>query len=167
MEHTFDGEDDMSDRLVVLDLVLRELGVDPEISTLTKRKRIQKAIYLAQAAGVDLGYRYGWYVKGPYSTQLTRDYYELTPTINRVAREKRLKEPLNESLGQLRPLLVPPQDSDLVDADWMELLSSIHYLGKVRRETRDGVIEVLRKEKPVLADHADIAFDHLEHYALI
>jgi hypothetical protein len=23
---------------------------------------------------VDLGYPYGWYIKGPYSTDLTRDY---------------------------------------------------------------------------------------------
>ena len=67
----------MNTRLIVLELVLRELGMEPVIDSLQDRIRLQKAIYLSQEAGVPLGYRFGWYVRGPYSKGLARDYYYL------------------------------------------------------------------------------------------
>ena len=66
----------MDARLETLQLVLAELGIDPEIETIDQRVIFQKAIYLAQAGGVPLRYRYNWYVMGPYSPNLTKDYYE-------------------------------------------------------------------------------------------
>lgn len=66
-KHAMDG------RLVVLKRVVEALDEDCNIASFDDRKRLQKAIYLAQIAGIDLGYRYGWYIKGPYSTDLTRD----------------------------------------------------------------------------------------------
>ena len=43
------------------------------IDTFMDRLIMQKAVYLAQAAGVNLGYYYHWYLHGPYSPSLTRD----------------------------------------------------------------------------------------------
>lgn len=54
-----------------LKLVLDHLGISPDVSTLQNRICIQKAIFLAKYAGVDLGYSYNWYVHGPYSPELT------------------------------------------------------------------------------------------------
>ena len=56
----------MEEKLVVLKLFLDELGIPDSIDTVDERKRIQKAAYLGQLSGVDLGYRYGWYKMGPY-----------------------------------------------------------------------------------------------------
>ena len=68
----------MRESLVALDLVLDELGVPTKVDTFRDRKLVQKAVYVAKAAGVDLGYTYGWYVHGPYSPALTRDYSRST-----------------------------------------------------------------------------------------
>ena len=34
-----------------------------------------------QVAGTDLGYRFGWYIRGPYSTTLTQDAFTLKDEI--------------------------------------------------------------------------------------
>ena len=60
----------MDTSLIVLQLVLSELGVEPTIENLDDRIRLQKAMYLSQEAGVRLGYRFSWYVRGPYSQAL-------------------------------------------------------------------------------------------------
>ena len=71
----------MDGRLVVLNRFVEALGENADIENFEDRKRFQKAVYLGQVAGVDLGYRYGWYVKGPYSTDLTQDYYAMSEAV--------------------------------------------------------------------------------------
>lgn len=60
----------MDSNLIALKLFLDDLGVSADIETIDDRKRVQKAVYLGQAAGADLGYRFGWYLLGPYSPSL-------------------------------------------------------------------------------------------------
>ena len=59
----------MDAKLITLRLFLDALGQSVDIETVDDRKRVQKAVYLGQLSGVDLGYRFSWYVMGPYSTQ--------------------------------------------------------------------------------------------------
>ncbi len=42
---------------------------------LSSRFYVQKYVYLAKHFGLDLGYNYNLYVKGPYSSDLALDYY--------------------------------------------------------------------------------------------
>lgn len=41
------------------------------------RFKIQKYVYLARYYGLDMGYVFGMYIHGPYSSELANDYYEL------------------------------------------------------------------------------------------
>ncbi len=63
----------MDARLAALKLVLNELGETSDISSVSERLRLQKAVYLTQALGLNLGYHYSWYLRRPYSTSLTQD----------------------------------------------------------------------------------------------
>lgn len=47
----------MSPRLILLKLVLEELGIDPAKATVMD---VQRAIYICQMAGLDLGYHFMW-----------------------------------------------------------------------------------------------------------
>ena len=47
------------------------------------RLRLQKTIQLLQSFGIDLGYNYHWYLRGPYCTDLTKDGFELKNIIDR------------------------------------------------------------------------------------
>jgi hypothetical protein len=159
----------MENRLLVLDLVLGELGVVPRIDTLADRKRVQKAVYLAQLADCDLGYRFGWYLKGPYSRDLTRDYYALADAKagGFVTAEKRLRPDIRERLAQIRPLMTHPADILLPQEDWLELLSSVHYLRCVSRLSPDAALERLRAEKPHLLGFAAQAEEELKSANLL
>src|SRR5205809_136660 len=113
----------MDTRLIVLKLFLEELGVSPGIDTLDDRKRVQKAVYLGQRAGVDLGYRFGWYLLGPYSPALTRDYYSLAEGLasgDRSSQDKQLNPGVRARLHRILPLLEPPPDVSLTQEDWLE-----------------------------------------------
>ena len=152
----------MDGRLVVLQLFLNELEIDSDIRTLAQRKTIQKSIYLAQRAGVDLGYRFGWYRLGPYSTSLTRDYYELTDEVSSASGSidgRVLKDSVKERLAKVKPLFEMPGDADLPQEDWLELLASYDYLRKVQKLDEKQAMEKLREEKPRLMDHLDVAIN--------
>ncbi|MGQ0791479.1 MAG: hypothetical protein ACT4NJ_04545, partial [Nitrosopumilaceae archaeon] len=56
-----------------------KLGVEPDISTFSKRKQIQKLTYLLEVFGFDLGFKFSWYVHGPYDSRLTSVLYNDDP----------------------------------------------------------------------------------------
>ena len=141
----------MKTKLIALKLFLEELGIPSDIDTVDERKRVQKSIYLGQIAGVDLGYHFGWYLKGPYSPELTKDYYDLDEALTEGDHEyqkKDLKEQLKEKLQAIQPIVTPPGDVSLNQEDWLELLASVHYqFSKYDQETARANID---REKPNL-----------------
>jgi uncharacterized protein YwgA len=154
-----------------LSLVLSGVGVGPDISTKTRRKAVQKAVYLAQAAGVDLGYRYNWYVMGPYSPNLTKDYFALRDTLEEdpsFEPERRLSKAALKKLEPLTELVEVPDDArDLTQADWLELLASIHFLSNYQGRDAEGVRARLAKEKGHVAEYYEVAMAHLQEVGLM
>lgn len=160
----------MDGRLVVLKRFVEALGEPADVSSMDARKRFQKAVYLGQLSGVDLGYRYGWYVRGPYSTSLTRDYYALASALEAGESppdDKRLKSNVAERLGQIRALLEQPDGINLDHSEWYELLASWHYLLKVSRKPLEKATEIIKREKPRLFPHIAIADRVLREHKLL
>jgi hypothetical protein len=159
----------MSDRLVALYLFLRELGVDPVIETIDDRKRIQKAVYLGQLSGVKLGFRFGWYLMGPYSSALARDYYKLDerPDSEKLEFDRyRLPDSMIEALAGVRCLIdSPPEGMD--KDDWLELLASYHFLAKVRHLPHKEIEGKIAKEKPQLSAYVGKAKSALEEHSFV
>ena len=143
-----------------LKLFLDALGISSEISTLEDRKRVQKAVYIGQEAGVDLGYSYGWYLLGPYSPELTQDYFTLNDDlINGDEDYKRYKlvEPLLGKLDDIKSLMEVPQKVNLPQEDWLELVASIVYLMKEKNDV--GMTKAkLSLQKDHLMEYFDVAF---------
>lgn len=159
---------EMNPKLAALLLALKALGVEPEINDVGSRKRIQKAVYLAQRHALDLGYRYGWYKMGPYCPSLAEDYYEL-------ARSKAVGEGLNGhrlppkrvgALQELQSLFNPPEGFEYEPEDWLELLASADYLMHVRRLDLDSVSEKLgqMEQKKRLIPYLKVATDRLAEF---
>jgi len=149
-------------RLVVLNRLLEALAVPVDVTSIDARKKMQKAVYLAQASGLKLGYAYGWYLLGPYSTGLARDYYALASTLGPDAPAgAELRDDVRAGLAPLREALNVPQGVQLSAPQWFELLSSVHFLRKVRGLTTPDANLVLLKEKPEVAPFADRAAEAL------
>lgn len=148
----------MSNKLLALKLVLETLGVGTNIENVTARKEKQKAIYLVKAlAGLDLGYSYGWYIRGPYSPSLANDYYELQSP--NEALNGTLRADILQSLNVLRNNVLENElkPQQLERPEWLELLASWHYLKVVSSYTTPQAETKLREQKPHLAPYIDSA----------
>lgn len=160
--------DNMKGSQIRLKLLLDRLNISSDISSLDDRKRVQKAVYLAQKAGADLGYQYGWYLMGPYCPELTQDYFILQDDISKgdtLYKEYILIDELNQKLDSIRELMQPPSNVSLSQADWLELLASIEYLLNTKNETESR--NYLRNKKSHLSNYMDDAFLALRKYHLI
>ncbi|MCP1926377.1 hypothetical protein [Bradyrhizobium elkanii] len=160
----------MDGRLLVLQRFIEALGEPADISSIDSRKRFQKAVYLGQLSGVDLGYRYSWYVRGPYSTALTKDYYALAGAqqSGEVApADKLLKPEIVGKLQSITTLFATPAGVNLDASSWYELLASWHYLLKVSRMTPHDARQTMERSKPNLVPYIDQAASVLRGQDLI
>lgn len=158
----------MEPRLTALKLFLEAMGVPSAIDTVDDRKRVQKAVYIGQLVGPNLGYRFSWYVKGPYSTALTRDYYAMAENVasGSSGEEPKLKPAITAKLAGLRPLLQVPSAIKLPQEDWLELLASLHFLRNVSGKSETEARAILDAEKPHVSMFVDQAKSKMEEFGL-
>jgi Uncharacterized conserved protein len=152
----------MDKRAVALKLVLDRLGTT-NISTADDRMEVQKAVYLTQAAGVSLGYSYGWYVRGPYSPALTRDYFDLS---EEAPQNASLRDAAAERIDRVAGLM-DEQIDDLRRSQRLELLASIHYLLKESKMTEATARRRLSDLKPRLSRYFSQGLQKLRNHAFI
>lgn len=84
----------MDSRLVLLRLFLIEIGVFHNIRKYP-RQYLHSSVYLMQRmSGVDIGYRFGWYPKGPLCPKLEQDYVALLDEIEseEVYKEHKMRQ---------------------------------------------------------------------------
>jgi len=131
-----------------------------ELTTFGDRLRLQKLIYIIQMGGLDLGYRYNWYLRGPYCPGLTRDAFLLKEEI--TAGEEaytgyELSEQAQKTLCAAKAIWSPEEGSESPTNEWLELLASLHYLKNVaywpgNNVTKRRVFEKLVEAKPHFAE---------------
>ncbi len=131
----------------------------------------QKIVYLLQYLGISLGYRFNWYIRGPYSPLLTRTLYNLSENseLQQSGREKQLKnvDEIERRIAELQKVVDRHHD----DAMFLEILASLAYIKRSnpRKYTHDNIIEKLYMQKPFikeLTNYQDIcseALHTLEH----
>lgn len=161
----------MTQRETSLVLLMDALGVEGKVDKFADRKAFQKIVYLAACAGIDLGYRYGWYVYGPYAPDLARDYFSLDRTaqeeIGAVKTRYRLDPRHAGGVERLKAALASPQPEGLDrHSDWMELLASYAFLSRQQR-SHDDIVTRLGETKPHVAGYAAEARAILEATGLI
>lgn len=115
----------------VLSKVLEILELKkPDMSTFDSRLQLQKIIYLIQSSGISLGYGYNWYVKGPYSSPLAHDLFEIEKSTEIYEKNEEIKfenhEQIVHKLKSFRDFL----GDDINDVKYLEVLASIHYINE-------------------------------------
>lgn len=145
------------------------------IDSLRNRKILQKRVYFLQVFGVNLGYNFGWYIYGPYSSELAHDTYSLSlqksvapETIEDVTLD-RIEQ---ENITKLKEFLKEYDRPDNNYAYWLELLASIHFLNQeafISNKTKDSIIAKLKEKKGNKFEDKDIneAWEYLQNYHLI
>jgi hypothetical protein len=142
----------MGRRQIAVLLALKELGIDLSVDTFDQRLIVQKAIYLTQAAGLDLGYYYGWYLRGPYCSAVAKDIFaaledpqEMAGHVAQWSLDDRSKKALARLRKLLRSPTVPAQpgaQGQEAQARWLELLASVHFLIDRKQVAGHGAKEI-------------------------
>lgn len=112
-----------------LALVLREAGVELAVKSFDQRLILQKSIHLLQEGGVQLGYHFRWYLRGPYSPRLTEDVFALANFEKRDAGELcdwKLDEQSRTLVSRFKSLFQERTGHAL--AQHLELISSVLFL---------------------------------------
>jgi uncharacterized protein YwgA len=155
---------------IALKLSLESLGLEFRIDTFENRLILQKTVYLAQAAGVHLGYYYQWYLHGPYSPSLTKDAYAMSLELDSGMGDStgwKLEEQSKQLLVRLRDIFASPKDK----ARRLELLASVHFLIDYRQTPATDIkkiCEILtRFNKNFTEAEIQQAIEHLREYGLL
>jgi uncharacterized protein YwgA len=116
---------------IILSRILKLMGIDGiEMDDFNKRLRYQKLIYLAQATGINIGYGYSWYVRGPYAPLLTRSLFNIKENPALFDKWDTIKfkreDDVVKRLNQLKSVL----GTNFDDPKYLEVLASLHYLHK-------------------------------------
>ena len=119
----------MDRRQIGLKLVLDKLGLPVELRSFDDRLILQKAVCLAQAAGVNLGYYYRWYLRGPYCPAVADDGFAVRTECRQDmddSNEWNLDKESSDKLAGIEDFCKRGDRSSL--AKKLELLASVHYL---------------------------------------
>ena len=156
----------MNRRLAGLAAFMRELGLD--LSDFDQRLLTQKAVYLFQVLGVDLGYRYNWYLKGPYSPSLTQDAYAVEEDGIEKYETVRFKPEASSAVATVSTLLEAlPEGLD--QTRWAELLASMHFLKHLysQKLSNQKIFAKLSEEKGFSKEQNEAAWEALDQVNLI
>jgi len=144
------------------------------VSTFDDRLILQKAVYLLQAAGIQLGYRFRWYLKGPYSPDMTAGAFGIVNEGKSGAEELKgwkLDEQSAQIAARLYPLLCRAGESPTDQARRLELLASALFLFKTRQAQAadsEGTAAILQKNgKNFNAQEVARAVEEMRSYALL
>jgi uncharacterized protein YwgA len=153
-------------------LTIDGLGLSFGVNTFEDRLIMQKAVYLAQTAGVNLGYYYHWYLYGPYSPSLTRDGFAIAMDISAGLDESkgwRLDDESSKRIERIRCLFGEKCSSKL--AGKLELLASVHFLLDRKQASRvdpSGITATLKRfNKTFEKEDVEDALEELKSYDLL
>lgn len=164
----------MDRRQIAAILTLDKLGIEATLEDFPNRLSVQKATYLAQAAGINLGYYYSWYLRGPYSPALTKDLYssrEFESELASIKQRWALDTESNQRLDRLRPLVSRAAEAGSDQARRLELLASVHFLidrAQVASRNAGEIAGRLQQfGKNFSADEVDDALRELVNHGII
>ena len=142
---------------------LRDLGYSLDVSNFKSRLILQKRIYLMQRCGLNVGVRFGWYVHGPYCTDLSHLAYRLSA----VSHDKQIVDILpefneheQEALSRAGSLFneIESLDESKPASYWYELVGSILFLKdhKLGMSDVDSIFRFLEQKKPDRFERDDV-----------
>ena len=154
----------LSKRLEVLGGLLRRLD-SFDMSTFKGRLILQKTVYLMQSMGIFLGYRFNWYVYGPYSPELARHGFELGQRYQEVEPYEFHGESHRKSFARLIDFLGSKRKNPI----WLEAVASIHFQRKLNpAKPKEQILLDIKNKQPYFnLEICRDAWDALESAGLL
>lgn len=132
-------------RIEILCKIALKIGLDLDKNSFNNRKILQKSIYLLQEKfELDLGYKFVWYLFGPYSKELALDglrLYDNWENISLAIKDEELSENAEQKIQEFMDLV----GNKLKDAVWLETVACMHYISINILEGNKNYEEIKRK----------------------
>ena len=144
--------------------VLKDVG-NFSMDDFAGRLTLQKTVRILQAFGVDLGYRFGWYLHGPYCRALFRDGYEARSVIGRIPKMEVSFEDgkTQERYEQFKEFMGDKKH----DPALLEICASICHLAAAGIG-KEGILEAVEDKKPEFTRSQCVSmWDELEGYEVV
>ena len=144
--------------------ILKDVG-NFSMDDFSGRLTLQKTVRLLQAFGVDLGYRFAWYIHGPYCKALFKDGHEARRVIDRLPGvEVRFEgEETQKRYEQFKEFMLDKKH----DPALLEICASICHLAAAGIG-RDNILEVAEDKKPEFSrDQCVSMWGELERYGVV
>ncbi len=124
---------------------LRELDVKVDVELFASRIKIQKFTYLLGVLLNDRLYDFGWFTKGPYSKELTEDYYAGKELFGKGA--GKLNDNEKKEIARLKN-----EKMNSLDPDTLEIMASLYFImhDETREKDEETAIKELMERKPYL-----------------
>jgi len=101
-------------------------SVDP--NSFDNRLVYQKIIYLLQYSGVNLGYRFNWYIRGPYSPELTEVIFKVREEPSLFSESQNIRFKNQEDIDKKVKKFLKTVGEYSKDPEFLEILASIAYI---------------------------------------
>ena len=135
----------------------KELGYEFKIhEKFEDRLKLQKYVFIADHFGLNSGYDFSMYVRGPYSPELAEDYYRRLDVESTLPPEFRSQDFIN---------LVKDKD-----VKWLEIAATVLLIYDYNRErgvSRDDIIKIATSIGSWSKDRVEIVLDELQGVNLI
>ena len=123
--------------------VLSELGIKPVMTSFSTRLRVQKILYLLQELGLQTGWKFSWYIRGPYSPDLAHELFEHR---EKAAKDLKADDNENKAIRKFRDKFgqLP------LNAQQLEAAAAVMYVAKSTGLRSAALATRVSKEKPYL-----------------
>lgn len=158
----------MNKKEKILSKILQMLdfsSIDP--STFENRLIYQKTIYLLQFSGISLGYRFNWYIRGPYSPELTETIYKIDNDRSIFSEGSSIRFKNQDEIEQKTGFFLETLAENAKNPEFLEVLASIAYIKEndsAYRNLGNNLKTRLLKLKPFVKDFDN--FDQLYDSAI-
>ena len=137
-----------------------------DMNSFNNRLIYQKLIFLLNEVSVDLNYNYNWYIRGPYSPELSKELYYLDDLLQQnksfldLINEKFVhNKTIDTAIGNINNLESSFQET--FDHDWnakdLEILASLLFIDKYTysecRNSKKNTLKEFENRNSELADN--------------
>jgi len=130
---------------ILLAGLIKNFYSDFNMNTFDNRLKIQKVVYLLKQKNMNLGYDFRLYLFGPYSSELTRDAFQMNDIIDNFSEIKTIVP--SEKKDEFIEFIKIIDDEKKNNVIWLEVLSSFIFLKEIYPDKKDEDIFVMIRNK--------------------
>ncbi len=125
---------------------LNTLDFHPKVDDFQDKLIIQKTTCLLELLGLEFGYPFSIYIRGPYSPDLTRELYENREMVEKLQTNYSVEKREREKLSRLA------QASDNLNPTMLEIMATYSFLTKsCEVESKEALVK-LKRLKPFYSE---------------